>query len=86
MADPATAPGVRGRYRLLYKLATEDGYTVRQLIKVVSSSGGHLRVVGSGADAVGEGDVVTAGRHQASVRPALNDRGEIVAHDLTVRL
>jgi FMN-dependent oxidoreductase (nitrilotriacetate monooxygenase family) len=47
LADPSTVQGVRGRYRLLYKLATEEGYTVRQLIKVVSSSGGHLRVVGT---------------------------------------
>jgi N-acetyl-S-(2-succino)cysteine monooxygenase len=47
LPDPATVQGVRSRYELLYKLATQEGYTVRQLIKVVSSSGGHLNVVGT---------------------------------------
>jgi FMN-dependent oxidoreductase (nitrilotriacetate monooxygenase family) len=47
LPDPATVQGVRSRYELLYKLATQERYTVRQLIKVVSSSGGHLNVVGT---------------------------------------
>jgi FMN-dependent oxidoreductase (nitrilotriacetate monooxygenase family) len=47
LPDPATVQGVRSRYELLYKLATQEGYTIRQLIKVVSSSGGHLNVVGT---------------------------------------
>ena len=47
LPDPATVQGVRSRYELLYKLATQEGYTVRQLIKVMSSSGGHLNVVGT---------------------------------------
>lgn len=47
LPDPATVQGARSRYELLYKLAKEEGYTVRQLIKVVSSSGGHLLAVGT---------------------------------------
>jgi FMN-dependent oxidoreductase (nitrilotriacetate monooxygenase family) len=47
LPDPATVQGVRSRYELLYRLAKEERYTVRQLIKVVSSSGGHLQVVGT---------------------------------------
>ena len=47
LPDPATVQGVRSRYEVLYKLATEEGYTPRQLIKVLSSSGGHFVVVGT---------------------------------------
>jgi alkanesulfonate monooxygenase SsuD/methylene tetrahydromethanopterin reductase-like flavin-dependent oxidoreductase (luciferase family) len=47
IADPATVQGIRSRYELLYKFAKEERYTVRQLIKVLSSSGGHLLLVGA---------------------------------------
>jgi alkanesulfonate monooxygenase SsuD/methylene tetrahydromethanopterin reductase-like flavin-dependent oxidoreductase (luciferase family) len=47
LADPASVQGIRSRYELLYKLAKEERYTVRQLIKVLSSSGGHLSLVGA---------------------------------------
>jgi N-acetyl-S-(2-succino)cysteine monooxygenase len=47
LPDPATVQGVRSRYELLYKLAKDEKYTVRQLIKVLSASGGHLQVVGT---------------------------------------
>jgi FMN-dependent oxidoreductase (nitrilotriacetate monooxygenase family) len=47
LPDPGTVQGVRSRYEVLYKLATVEGYTPRQLIKVLSSSGGHFVIVGA---------------------------------------
>jgi FMN-dependent oxidoreductase (nitrilotriacetate monooxygenase family) len=47
LPDPSMVQGVRSRYEVLYKLATVEGYTPRQLIKVLSSSGGHFGIVGT---------------------------------------
>ncbi|WP_026061607.1 LLM class flavin-dependent oxidoreductase [Rhodococcus rhodochrous] len=47
LTSPEAAEGNRSRHAILYRLAVDEKYTLRQLCQFLSTSGGHMKIVGT---------------------------------------